>query len=147
MSLKIQYWNCAAGFLKKFDYVKDLIVEHGVYIFFVAESEIRYDDNLDIFSLCGYEVVVSETITSRGKARILCFKRNTIKIIGGLNPQNDIIALESDGRVIVGIYRGFKLFQRETSISNYERIIADLKKFDYTKEIIICGDLNISLMH
>jgi len=100
MSLKIQYWNCAAGFLKKFDYVKDLIVEHGVYIFFVAESEIRYDDNLDIFSLCGYEVVVSETITSRGKARILCFKRNTIKIIGGLNPQNDIIALESDGRVI-----------------------------------------------
>jgi len=143
MSFKVYYWNCASGFLKKFDYVKELIETNDVDVFFIAESETRYEFDLSFLSIDGYEVVCAKTLLSRKKSRIICFKKSEIKVVNTSHDLNDTLILDTEVGIIVGAYRGFKCFPGETEISNWNRLISEFNELDFNKKIMIVGDLNI----
>jgi len=85
MSLNIYYWNCAAGLLKKIDYIKELITGNNVDIFFVAEAELKIDSDLSVLNMSGYDLIVSQTFISRKKARLICYKKKDIKELSGFD--------------------------------------------------------------
>jgi len=55
MSLNVFYWNCGSGLLRKFDFVKSLVLENNLDALFIAEAEVRSDLNLGCLSIDGYE--------------------------------------------------------------------------------------------
>jgi len=143
MSMKIYYWNCAAGLLKKLDYVRDLIKENDVDLFFIAEAELRYGSDLGCLTLSGYDLITSNTFASRGKSRLVCYKKQGFESLTGLNEFNDILVFNYKSYTIVGLYRGFKLFEGETELSNFLRLLLDMNKLNPEKEIVVVGDFNI----
>lgn len=143
MSLKIYYWNCASGLLRKIDYIRELIKQDNVDLFFVAESEIRYDCDFGCLTLTGYDIVAANTINSRGKARLICFKKQGFSKVEGLNEFNDALIFQLGNVSVAGIYRGFKLFEGESESSNFLRLIGDLNKLDPNRELVVVGDFNL----
>jgi len=124
----IWYWNCASGFLKKIDFIKELIRTNRVDVFFLAETEIKGDANLDFLSIDGYDFICAKTLSTRNKARLACFKKNDIKLVKTSVILNDVIILESQYGIYAGVYRGFKCYSGETVVSNWERILDELNE-------------------
>jgi len=145
MSISIYYWNCAAGLLRKIDYIRDLITGNKVDIFFVAEAEIKAEYDTSVLKIEGYDLIVSKTISSRKRSRLICYKRDSFKVVEMFDDRNEIIGLSKGGHLFIGLYRGFKVFDDETECSNWERILADLGKLDFDKKVTIIGDYNIDL--
>jgi len=145
MSLSIFYWNCAAGLLRKIDYIREFLIGNKVDIFFVSEAEYGVDNDRSLLDVNGYELVFSKTLISRNKARLLCYKKPQFAELDIFVDTNEILGFRLKNKQIVALYRGFKLFEGETESSNWSRIITDLDKLDYKKEIIIIGDFNIDI--
>jgi len=97
MVLRINYWNCGSGILKKFDLIKEMIVDNNLDMFFVSECEIRFDLDLSCLSIMGYKVVLANTIESRKKARILCIMKTGCKVVNINCDKSDVIAVEWGG--------------------------------------------------
>jgi hypothetical protein len=114
-------------------------------LFFVSESEVTSND-LGILTIAGYDLVTSSNIVT-GKARIICYIRSGIKYkLLKVETGTDIIALDiSDSRVI-GLYRGFKLQDRQTRTSFFANIIKTLPELSRTdQKLLIGGDFNVDL--
>jgi len=144
MTLRIDYWNCAAGLVRKFDYIKERILANNLDAFFVAEAEIRLGYDSGFLSIDGYDMVTSKTLQSRGKSRLICFKKREMKVewerMGELD---DVVILSHGVATFVGIYRGFKTYELETEKSNWERLFNGLSKLDFEKPLFLFGDLNV----
>jgi len=145
MTLKIYYWNCCSGLLRKIDFIKDLLISNNVDIFFIGEAELRSESHLGCLSVEGYELVCSNTFNSRKKARLICYKRVDLKILDIGNLLDDMICIDSGGMLIVGLYRGFKCFPNETETSNFKRMLDTLGKLCFSKRVFLIGDFNIDL--
>jgi len=146
MSFKIDYWNCAAGLVRKFDYIKEQILTNNLDAFFVAEAEIRSGNDLGFLSMNGYDLVTSKTLNTRGKTRLICFKKQWLKMNDDLMSEwDDIIVLSSNEATFVGIYRGFKTFESETERSNWERLLHSMSGLNFNKPTFIFGDFNVDL--
>jgi len=145
MSLKVCYWNCGAGLLKKIDFVRELIAGKNVDAFFIAESEIKGDVDLGCLNIQNYNIHLSDTINTRGKSRLICFaKQNLIRVRLG-SDLNDLIALQKGDSKVVGIYRGFKCYPGETELSNYKRLMDSFDGLDLNQSVYIVGDFNIDI--
>jgi len=145
MSLKVYFWNCGSGLLRKFDFVKSLIVENGLDALFIAEAEFRSDLNLGCLSINGYDLVFAKTIVSRKKSRIICFKRTEIREFEIGSDFDNIIALNYNNTFLVGIYRPFKCFENESERSNFERFLNSLGELNFKSNTIIVGDFNVDI--
>jgi len=141
----IYYWNCAAGLLRKIDYIRDMITGNKVDVFFVAETELKAEHDLSTLKIDGYDLVVSRTMSSRKKSRLICYKKGNFREIEMFDDKNEIIGLDYKGKQIIGLYRGFKTFENESESSNWERMLSDLAKLDFNREVSIVGDFNIDL--
>jgi len=86
---------------------------------------------------------MSNSFVSRGKSRLVCYKKQGFEIVTGLNEFNDVLAFNYKSTTIVGLYRGFKLFDGETETSNFFRLLNDLNLLDPEREIVVVGDFNI----
>jgi len=99
------------------------------------------------FKLDDYDIILSETYLSKGKARLIALvKRNTYRELKLTNnKENELIALISmdKKRVVAGVYRPFKTDNGETERGNFERLMTGLSGIDYRKKVIVLGDLNI----
>jgi len=143
MDVKILYWNCAAGLLKKIDYLREVAMEMNADIIFISECEVKNEFDLGFLALEGYETCFAKTLLSRNKARLMCFRKPCVKLIDITDELNDIIVVEMNGVMVCGAYRGFKCFEGESEIKNWERMVKDFEKLNYQKEVVIVGDLNI----
>jgi len=142
----VSYWNCASGLLKKLDVIKNQIKSKKIDLFFVAESEISVDYDCNFLNIQGYETLFSETRTTRGRARLLCYaKINQFKRLPVNNHYNDVVVLQHGKKIFAGVYRGFKLFEAETERSNWARLFDELARIDYKNEVYIIGDLNVDI--
>jgi len=108
MSLKTFYWNCGSGLLRKIDFVKDLIHENNLDILFIAEADIRLGDDYGCLSIDGFDIILSQTFNSRGKARLICYKKYELDIITLGSEFDNIIGIRMKNIIVVGIYRVFK---------------------------------------
>jgi len=128
MVLRIFYWNCASGLIRKLDFIKDLIAENNLDAIFIAESEIRSNFDLSLLSLDGYDLVLSNTYLTRGNSRLICLKKTDMKTVAAQADFDEIIALEKDNLTFIGVYRPFKTFDLETERSNFDRLFTILIK-------------------
>jgi len=112
-------------------------------ILYLWLSEVRQGFDTGFLALEGYETIYSKTLLTRKKSRLMCLKRPHVKLVETTDELNDIITVEVDGIMVCGVYRGFKCHAGESEISNWERLLKDLEKLNFNKEVIIVGDLNI----
>jgi len=114
---------------------------------FLAEAEIKDGKDLSCFSIAGYNLILSETYVSKGKARIIALvKRDTYEVMNVQNnSRNELIFLQKENCIVVGGYRPFKLNEGEKEKSNFDRMMACLDSVDCRKRVIITGDFNIDL--
>jgi len=146
MSLTIGYWNCASGLVRKASFIINAVKTKNLDALFIAEAEVCDNVNLSFIIPDGCELFCAPTLTSRKKCRLICVaKRGMFRNVLNVNALNDIIFLEHKKSLIVGGYRGFKCFESESERSNFIRIINDLDKIDFSREVIIVGDFNIDM--
>jgi len=145
MPLKIFYWNCGSGLLSKFDFMKAITLENNLDALFISEADVRSDFDLGCLSIIGYDLVLASTYLSRGKARLVCFKKHELGVFPLGSEFDNIIALKYDDLIIVGLYRCFKCYDNENERSNFERILGGLSNIDIRKEVVIIGDFNINI--
>ncbi len=147
------YWNCASGFLKKWDCIKGIITDESPDIFFVAEADLAKGFDLSLFNLSEYSLELNSTYHSRGKCRLIAFHKGGYKRVLDLEEDgNELIVLYNGRQAVVGLYRHFKCFENETLVSNFDRLMNNLSSVvrhfasDTTTSILIMGDLNVDLM-
>jgi len=145
MSLKVCYWNCGSGLLKKIDFVRDQIVGKNVDAFFIAESEIKKESDLDCLNIQNYNIHLADTISTRGKTRLMCYAKQNLTRFKLGSDLNDLIALQKGDSKVIGIYRGFKCYPGETELTNYKRLLDSFDGLDLNKSVYILGDFNIDL--
>jgi len=147
MDLKIQYWNCASGLVKKFDFIKERVLSEKLDLFFIAEAEIPNGSNLNFLKIKGYDIVTAKTFVSRPKTRLICFvKHNLFEILDlGFSEFNDLIAFTCKKINIVAAYRGFKNYDGENERSNWVRLFNDLSKINLKGDTFIIGDFNVDI--
>jgi len=145
MSLNILYWNCGSGLLRKLDFIKSIITEQDLDAFFIAEADVRSGFDLGCLSITGYDTVLSRTLESRGKARLVCFKKYELGTINLGSELDDMICLTANGKLIAGIYRGFKCYDLESEKSNFDRLMSSLSEIDLRLEVYVIGDFNIDI--
>jgi len=145
MSLKIFYWNCGSGLLRKLDFIKYVILENHLDAFFISEAEVASNFDTGCLSVTGYDTIFSQTLMSRGKTRLICFKKCELVTLSIGSEFDDVICLSYGGKTIVGLYRGFKCFDQETEKSNFDRLLATLSELNFNSETFIIGDFNIDV--
>jgi len=145
MVLRAFYWNCGSGIVKKFDYFKDLAITNNLDAIFIAESDIRLDADVGFLSIDGYELILSNTLESRGLSRLICFKKPHLNQVKIDSQYDEVIALEKGDITVVGIYRAFKCYENESERTNFERLIQSVGKIKRQKEFYILGDFNIDI--
>jgi len=145
MALKVYYWNCSSGLVRKIDFVFDLARVNNVDIFFISEADIKSDQNIDTLRLEGYDTIVSRTLNSRLKSRLICFKKKVIQVVSVGSDFDEIISLSYNNTNFVGIYRPFKCYEGETERTNFDRLLRGLSELDLSKQTYIFGDFNIDL--
>jgi len=143
--MSILYWNISAGLLSKWDYVRDLVEKYRPDVFFISEAELRGGLDHRCLNIQDYEIVMSNTMSLRGKARIIALVKQNgpTEIVVQNNSGNEIIFLKSKNCWVVGCYRPFKTFDNETISSNFNRMLESLKQIPPDSPIIVVGDLNI----
>jgi len=145
MTLKIFYWNCGSGLVRKLDFIFDLIRVNNVDVFFVSEADFSIEQNPQVLNIDGYETVFSRTLKSRNKSRLLCFKKSAIQTLNCGSELDEVITLSYQNVVIVGLYRPFKCYDGETERTNLDRLLRSLGEHDLSKETFIIGDFNIDI--
>lgn len=71
----ILHWNCANGIFNKMNVIKDKIAENNPEVFFISESNISNNMNLDLLNISEYNFTTSNTISFQ-KSRICAFYKN-----------------------------------------------------------------------
>jgi len=141
------YWNCGSGIIKKLHLVKDIIDKDKPKAFFVSESDVLSDKVLSIFTVPGYTFGNSNTICTRGKARLSCwYSKDFIRMEQLERANNEIIVLKEElsGKLVIGIYQLFKCFGEETFRTNFLRLLDNLVDIVCSgNQVIIVGDFNI----
>jgi len=146
MMLKVQYWNCGSGILRKLDFIKEQVRENNLDLFFISEAEIKSNSNIECLNMPDYKVLVAPTLRSRNKTRIICIVRNQFDLVELPGSEfDDAIAVNAQGTIVIGIYRGFKTFENESEKTNFERLLNTLKGVKKEKELFIIGDFNIDM--
>ena len=108
---KIFYWNCAAGFIGKWELVKYWIDFEKPDAFFISEADIHRNIDLRMFCVPGYKVDTCNTLEINGKSRMICWYRNFFNRVTDLEHlRNEIIVLKHRKSIIVGLYRPFKCY-------------------------------------
>ena len=149
-SNRVAYWNCCSGLVRKWDFINDYIIENDIDIFFVAEAELPSNRDHSLFSVPGYTLEVANTLTTRGRARLISLRKEVYQRVNDLECDfNDIICLRAGNQFCVGVYRPFKCFSGETLTSNFERFIENLYliggSLQNGERVTIIGDMNINL--
>jgi len=145
MVLRVFYWNCGSGIVKKFDYFKELTLTNNLDAIFIAEADIRLDFDAGFLSISGYELVISNPLKSRKKSRLICFKKPYLNLVQTDSQFDEIIALETGCISVIGIYRAFKCYENESERTNFERLLQSVGKIKKQKETYVCGDFNIDM--
>jgi len=147
MSEKVLYWNVASGLLKKWDVIKEIITKHEPIIVFIAEADLKNNQNYECLNVSGYDLIFTDTLLERGKSRMIALvQKNTFKVVKVPNNElNELIFLSDGKRTIVGGYRPFKCYEGETAQSNFERMMGCLKSLNRKDHNIIIGDFNIDV--
>lgn len=145
----VSYWNCAAGLLCKWDFVQLYVEEHKPDILFIAESEIPSNANLNFPKIEGYRTEYSNTISTRNKARLICFCKPFFDRKSDLeNNLNEIIVLKHKSSIICGIYRPFECFENESQMSNFNQFVSNLESvatYSANMSKLFTGDFNVHL--
>jgi len=144
------YWNCGSGIVKKLSCIHDLLDNVKPLICFISECDILASKTLGIFSHEGYNLALSNTLTSVGKSRLLAwFDPNEFERMQGFElPGNEVIVLKSliTNLIVVGCYRPFKLFPGETTLSNFNRLMENFELIlNSFTNVVIVGDLNVNM--
>jgi len=118
---------------------------------FVSECDVLNGKNVSILSHRGYSLAFSNTLIGTGKSRILAWYRDDLfeRLPHLEMAGNEIIVLKSKEKnfLVVGCYRPFKLFPGETTISNFNRLMANFDLItNYSLSVVLMGDLNINLL-
>ncbi len=79
----------------------------------------------ELLMIPGYSLEISKNITLRKKGRLMVY----VKLNSGFtrkqeleHDKNDLIVMDSREITVVGIYSGFKLYENETAVGNFERL-------------------------
>ncbi len=146
------YWNCASGFIRKWDTIKELLSNEQPDVFFVAEADLANGFDLSMLHVQGYAIDLNSTYHIRGKCRLITFHKEQFKRVLSLEENgNELIVLSNNTQVVVGVYRHFKCFDSETVTSNFERLMTNLSSIvrhfssNATFPILILGDMNVDL--
>lgn len=141
---KILWWNCGGGLRFKIDYIKYTINTLNPYIFFISESEVLANDDVGVFSIKNYELLLSQTL-GRGKARVCAYVREGIKYKRLAEIENktvDVIGIELENYIIIGVYKPFKVL--DPMVNNLENMLEALYKIETSsKRILVGGDFNV----
>lgn len=125
--------------------MKDLIFENNLDILFIAEADIRFGDDYGSLSVNGFDTIFSQTLNSRGKARLICFKRCELDTFPLGSEFDIIIGVKMSNGVIIGIYRAFKCYESESEQNNFERLLDGLNFLNFNEDVTIVGDFNIDI--
>jgi len=141
---KILWWNCGGGLQFKLDYIKYTIKTLCPYILFVSESEILINDDLKVYSIENYNLLTSGTL-NLGKSRVCAYVREGVGYKRMTNVESntvDVIALELENFIIVGIYKPFK--QTVPTIDNLDGLLESLRNIGISsKKVLVGGDFNV----
>jgi len=143
----ILHWNCARGIFNKKHVIEKYITNHQPIVFFISESDVTDNHYLNTLNISGYIIEIAQTFETRKKGRVLAYvKKNSglVRKTSLESPYENLIVLENSSTIIVGLYSGFKVYEGETVISNFRRLIDHLEDIASTteKRIIIGGDFN-----
>ncbi len=114
----------------------------------MSECEVQPEHDLNLLQIKGYELHVAQTFESRTKGRILAFTKEGQKITRHSKFEekfNDILVFKHEKTFIIGVYSGFKTYENETVLSNFQRLLDNLTRVvekDKTKNVLIGGDFN-----
>jgi len=144
MTNKILYWNCCGGLSSKIDSIKHIINSYKPVLFFISECEIKKNTPLGWVSIDNYDFIPSSNYNINKSRLGVYIKQGVVsKIIHPKKSGLEIIAIEIDKVMIIGTYRPFLsgagLSFREELYSILDEIRPHL-----SKDVIICGDLNIN---
>jgi len=147
MTESILYWNVASGLLKKWDTIKDIIAKHEPSIIFIAEADLKNDQDYNCLNVNGYDLLVTGTMARRGKSRMIALVlKNSYKVVDVPNNElNELIFLSNGKLTVVGGYRPFKRYDKETAQSNFDRMISSLNNLKRNERTLVLGDFNIDV--
>ena len=148
----VTYWNCASGLSRKWHFLQSYVSECMPDILFIAEAEISDKFNYDFLKVDGYRLEFANTITSRGKCRLICLCRPFFERVKEVELEfNELIVLRHKFNIITGLYRPFKCFDGETQGSNFDRLLKNLElvteQFGRRFSKVVVGDFNVHADH
>lgn len=143
----VLFWNCASGLFNKKPFIEKYIESHGPVLFFISECEISPGQMLELMNIKGYSIEIAKTYESRQKGRILAYVKNgsgfSRKPDMEIDDRNDILVFGSKDLAVAGVYAGFKLFDGETVLGNFERLLTGLRPVcDKFPRVLVGGDFN-----
>jgi len=143
------FWNCARGVFNKKCFIEQYINNFKPMAFFISECDVTGDHCKDLLKVAGYELEIAPTIISRNKGRLMVYFKSglNIKRISTLeNEPDNLIVLDSQKVLLVGLYSGFQTYEDETVQGNFERLLESASRSTSTrKKLIIGGDFNCDL--
>ena len=149
-TIKICYWKCARGIVNKKHLIEDLIKSKSLDVLFIAECDLNniiIDSNM--LKIEGYDLIFTNNLAKRDMTRMCAYiKTNRQFNHRSIDEKdfNDIIILECEDKIIAGIYRPFKCHDGESQVTNFERLIQNLRdmvKKYVSKDVTIIGDFNV----
>jgi len=147
---RVLYWNCASGFFNKKPFIEKYIQTFRPVVFFVSECELTQSKMLEVMNIEGYEIHVAKTLETRNKGRTVAYVRKSQGLTRRPELESgvdEIIAFSLGKITIVGVYSGFKTYQGETMMSNFKRLLENLKIIcEKQDRVLIIGDFNADPM-
>jgi hypothetical protein len=142
----ITWWNCAGGVVSKLNLIKHYIDKNKPDALFVFESNIKINKVYSHLNIKGYELFVSGNDISR----TACYVKidSGIKFKSGGNG-NEVITLESEKELIIGLYRPFKVETGLNLMIQFDRLLEHLDNqllINVKRDIIIAGDINLDYL-
>ena len=126
--LKVAWFNCAGGLNAKIDNIKLILSLHDFDILFISEAEIRQTTNTSLFHIDNYDFFASGAFSLKGHSRSAVFIRSSLKYKLRVY-SSEIISVEINDTLIIGVYRQFKLWPGETNEGELLKILEIVKTF------------------
>jgi len=144
------FWNCARGVFNKKCFIEQYINNFKPMAFFISECDVTGDHCKDLLKVAGYELEIAPTIISRNKGRLMVYFKSglNIKRISTLeNELDNLIVLDSQKVLLVGLYSGFQTYEDETVQGNFERLLESASRSTSTRKKLKIGggDFNCDL--
>jgi hypothetical protein len=143
------FWNCASGVFNKKAYIEKYTQMFNPLVFFISECDLSPNHMVGLLSIRGYRIEVSKTIEINKKGHIMALikdKAGITRLDKYEDPQNEIIVLKKDAKIIVGVYAGFKTFANESVNSNFDRLLNNLSQIcSKFQKVLVGGDFNVDV--